>query len=163
MLTNMTIQLYNDSYKNAIIELIVGIQHDEYGIAITADDQPDLSHIPSYYQIDKGNFWVALCGDEVIGTIALLDLGHQCGALRKMFVKAGFRGCEYGIGQQLLDTLLTWADEHHFTDVFLGTTEQFVAAHRFYGKNHFSLIDKQILPETFPLFAIDSRFYHRTI
>ncbi|MGO7422080.1 GNAT family N-acetyltransferase, partial [Rhizobium ruizarguesonis] len=42
---------------------------------------------------------------------------------------------------------------------FLGTTDKFVAAHRFYEKNGFTEIAKSALPRTFPLMAVDSKFY----
>ncbi len=45
------------------------------------------------------------------------------------------------------------------TKIFLGTTAEFLAAHRFYEKNGFSLIDANDLPERFPRMAVDTRFY----
>jgi N-acetylglutamate synthase-like GNAT family acetyltransferase len=55
---------------------------------------------------------------------------------------------------------LAWATLKDLKDIFLGTTSKFLAAHRFYEKNGFSEIDKQTLPATFPIMAIDSKFYH---
>lgn len=43
--------------------------------------------------------------------------------------------------------------------MWLGTTERFLAAHRFYEKNGFVLVDRSALPASFPLMAVDSRFY----
>ena len=47
---------------------------------------------PGFYRRGNGNFWVALADGEVVGTLALLDLGEGQGALRKMFVQAPHRG-----------------------------------------------------------------------
>ncbi|MGZ8552388.1 MAG: GNAT family N-acetyltransferase, partial [Chitinophagaceae bacterium] len=84
----ITIQVdtYSDSYKQPIIDLILDIQRNEFGVAITLEDQPDLENIPSFYQKNDGNFWVAVVENTVAGTIALLDIGNARGALRKMFV-----------------------------------------------------------------------------
>lgn len=41
----------------------------------------------------------------------------------------------------------------------LGTTEAFVAAHRFYKRNGFAIIAKADLPPAFPLMPLDTRFY----
>lgn len=95
----------------------------------------------------------------VVGTIAFLDIGNSQGALRKMFVNALYRGKEYGIGQALLDTLLQWAKEKKYTEIMLGTTEKFLAAHRFYEKNGFKEISIRNLAETFPVMKVDVKFY----
>ena len=56
------------------MNVILTIQQSEFGIPITLEAQPDLLDIPSFYQKDNGNFWIALDGQEVIGTIALIAI-----------------------------------------------------------------------------------------
>jgi N-acetylglutamate synthase-like GNAT family acetyltransferase len=143
--------------------LIVGIQRDEFQIPITVEDQPDLQEIPAFYQQGVGNFWVAISEGEVVGTVALLDLGHHQGALRKMFVHASYRGPQHGVSARLLDTLLEWSRARGVRDVYLGTTEKFLAAHRFYERNGFQQIAANELPPSFPKMAVDSRFYRRAL
>jgi len=156
---NIEVYTYLDSYKQQIIDLILDIQRNEFGVPITLEAQPDLKSIPSFYQKDNGNFWVAIIENKIVGTIALLDIGNSRGALRKMFVHKDFRGKEYGIGQALLNTLLEWARQNNFKEILLGTTEKFIAAQRFYEKNGFSEIDKQLLPKEFPVMEVDVKFY----
>ena len=143
--------------------LIVGIQRDEFQIPITLEDQPDLQDIPIFYQQGAGNFWVAISDGEVIGTVALLDIGNYQGALRKMFVHASYRGSQHGVSVRLLNTLLEWSRVRGVKDVYLGTTEKFLAAHRFYERNGFQQIAANELPPSFPKMAMDSRFYRRTL
>ncbi len=50
---------FSIKYQADILNLIVNIQQNEFGIDITAADQPDLCDIKDFYQKDKGNFWVA--------------------------------------------------------------------------------------------------------
>lgn len=153
------IQPYDPLYRNDIIRLIVDIQHNEFGIAITAEDQPDLAAIHEYYQRDRGNFWVALFKARVIGTISLLDIGNDQAALRKMFVAYEFRGEKFNVARKLLGTLLTWSSEAGLQEIFLGTTSHFKAAHRFYEKSGFKELTKEELPTNFPIMKVDTRFY----
>ncbi len=155
----IVVREYEDTCKDEIIDLILEIQQKEFGIAVTKEDQPDLNAVGDFYRTGDGNFWVALCDGRVVGTIALKDIGHRQAALRKMFVKAGFRGGQYGTARLLLERLLEWARERGVTDIFLGTTDRFTAAHRFYEKNGFVRIPMDGLPENFPVMKIDTVFY----
>ena len=146
----MEIVPFEPRFEQSVVELIVGIQRGEFGVAITAEQQPDLRRIPEYYQTGSGNFWVALSAAQVVGTIALLDIGNGQAALRKMFVDAKHRGAQAGAARRLLDALLRWANERGLREIFLGTTSQFVAAHRFYEKNGFTELRRQSLPAAFP-------------
>ncbi len=142
-----------------MVELITSIQQREFGVAITVEEQPDLLNIKTFYQAGKGNFWVALSDSRVVGTVALLDLKNGLGALRKMFVEPDYRGNETGIAILLLDTLFEWARANHYQEIYLGTTPKFLAAHRFYEKNGFLLVEQDDLPEAFPVMKVDTRFY----
>ncbi|MDA3789111.1 MAG: GNAT family N-acetyltransferase [Desulfobacula sp.] len=155
----ITIQLFRKEYEQELIDFIVGIQRNEFGIPITASDQPDLIDIPSFYQSKFGNFWIATCENRIVGTIALLDIGCNMAALRKMFVDALFRGDGTKTAKKLLRTLISWSENHGIKEIFLGTTQKFLAAHKFYEKNGFMKIPKSELPDTFPIMKVDSKFY----
>lgn len=157
------VKIFENNFKQDVADLILDIQKNEFEIPITLSGQPDLNNISGFYQINNGNFWIATVDNVVVGTIALLDIGGNRGALRKMFVKAAYRGKNYGIGQKLLDTLLEWARDKAFNEVLLGTTEKFIAAQRFYEKNGFTEIIKETLPPEFPIMSVDVKFYKRII
>jgi len=146
-------------YEEQVVDLILSVQRNEFGIDITAEQQPDLREIPAYYQTGRGNFWVALASGKVVGTISLIDIGNRQAALRKMFVHLEHRGSTTGTAKRLLEVLLTWAGSQGVREIFLGTTPRFHAAHRFYEKNGFSRIGKNELPEAFPIMKVDTRFY----
>ena len=162
-MAEVTIRPFENGDAAGVTNLIVGIQRGEYGIAITADDQPDLASIPHFYQTGAGNFWVAVVDDEVVGTLGLRDMGDGDVALRKMFVAPKFRGEPHRVAHRLLSAALDWAAEQNSRNIFLGTTSRFLAAHRFYEKNGFELVARETLPETFPLMAVDTRFYRRSL
>ena len=153
---------YEAKYKDDLIAMILSIQQKEFGIKITREDQPDLEEISRYYQQGKGNFWVAVHEESVIGTIGLIDIGNQQAALRKMFVKSAFRGPEHGVAQALLQELMGWSAAHGVQTVYLGTTDKFKAAHRFYEKNGFVRIEKEGLPTEFSVMKVDTVFYRAT-
>ncbi|MGA0600512.1 GNAT family N-acetyltransferase [Caulobacter sp. KR2-114] len=142
-----------------VVNVIVPIQRDEYGIAITAEDQPDLAQIPDFYQTGAGGFWVARDGDQLVGTIGLKDIGGGNAALRKMFVLASHRGREHGVAARLLAALLDHARAQGLIGVWLGTTDKFLAAHRFYEKHGFREVAKAELPPGFLFMPVDTKFY----
>ena len=154
---------YSEVYHSGVVDVILPIQQTEFNIPITLDGQPDLLDIPGYYRQGKGNFWVALNDSEVIGTIALIDIGNNQGALRKMFVKSAYRVAVDGVAYKLLQILLDWCQHNRFSAVFLGTTPKFLAAHRFYEKNAFIEIKKSELPPSFPIMSVDTKFYKYSI
>ena len=153
------IKEYADDNQEDLIRMILAIQQQEYAIPITREAQPDLANIPGFYQQGNGNFWVALNGAEVVGTIGLIDIGNQQVALRKMFVKASFRGAEFGVAKKLLDQVFDWVRKQNVKTVYLGTTDKFLAAHRFYDKNGFVRIAREELPPNFPVMQVDTVFY----
>lgn len=155
----MHIEPFGKAHEDGIVELIVDIQRNEFGLDISADDQPDLRNIPDFYQRGMGNFWVALAEGKVVGTIALLDIGDRTVALRKMFVAAPWRGGTFNVSGSLLQTALGWARAKDVRDVYLGTTDRFLAAHRFYEKKGFAGVPKASLPPSFPVMSVDSKFY----
>lgn len=158
---NTVIKPVHNNQTEAIIDLIVTIQRVEFNIPITIDDQPDLFDIEKNYHATGGNFWGAFLGKELVGTIALIDMGHNAGTIRKMFIKDGHRGT--GLAQQLLDTLVSYSRQKNITDLYLGTSAVLKAAHRFYEKNGFILTDINEFPSYFPRMAVDTMFYQLTI
>jgi len=151
------------AHADGVVALILPIQQSEFGIPITLDEQPDLRDVPGFYQRGSGGFWVALDGADVVGTIAMLDIGNRQGALRKMFVRASHRGAELGVAARLLATLVAWCETHGTRELYLGTTAPMRAAHRFYEKHGFQEIARGALPERFPVMAVDTKFYQRAL
>lgn len=159
----ITINAYEAYHKDGVRDLILPIQREEFGIDISYDDQPDLHDIQAFYQKGNGGFWVALDGDAVIGSIALIDIGGGGVALRKMFVAQAYRGRVHNVAQRLLKHGVSHARTRGVKNIYLGTTAAFLAAHRFYEKNGFDLVDARDLPESFPRMAVDTRFYRTAL
>lgn len=153
------IREYTGEKTDDIIDMILDIQVNEYNLPINRESQPDLLSIMDYYQEGNGNFWIAEHDSRVAGTVALKDIGDSFAALRKMFVKKDYRGRGWNISRLLLETVFHWGRERKIKKIFLGTTDKFIAAHRFYEKNGFIEIHRDELPDSFPVMKVDSRFY----
>jgi GNAT superfamily N-acetyltransferase len=160
---NVRIEQFKSEYQKDVGNLIISIQRDEFGVPITLDDQPDLKTIETFYQKGNGNFWVAFAGDKIVGTIALIDIGHGEVALRKMFVLKGFRGKPFRTGQLLMNKAFQWIEERKVEAVILGTLEKFVAAQQFYRRNGFVEVAKKDLPNYFPRMPMDTMFFKKEI
>ena len=154
---------YQPKDEAGVVALILPIQQGEFGIPITAADQPDLRSIPTFYQSGLGGFWVAELNGAIVGAVGLKDIGDRQGARRKMFVAVDARGRELGVAAGLLNALLEHARASDMCNIFLGTTEAFLAAHRFYEKNGFAEIAQCALPASFPVMGVDRKFYRLTL
>ena len=150
---------YRDAAGPEVIDLILNIQRGEFGLPITAADQPDLADIPGFYQQGDGNFWLARRGGVLAGTVALKDIGDDLCALRKMFVAREHRGAASGVAAALLAAALDWARGRGVRALYLGTTDRFLAAHRFYAKHGFDRVSREELPPAFPVMAVDTVFF----
>lgn len=159
----MEIVVYRKEYEQEVISLILNIQQNEFGVPVTIADQPDLLDVQNFYCKDKGNFWIALEDEKLIGTIALIDIGNSQSALRKMFVQKDYRGKDKGTGQQLLDYVIAWCKEKAIDEIYLGTFDKLQAAQRFYLKNGFVEVAKKSLPVNFPLMQVDNMFFRLRI
>jgi N-acetylglutamate synthase-like GNAT family acetyltransferase len=161
--SDVVIERYAGQSADEIFDLILPIQQAEFGLPVSRESQPDIDDIPAFYQRGAGDFWIARHHGQIVGTIALKDIGDRTVALRKMFVRADVRGRERGIAQLLLEAALASAVRNTVSVILLGTTAFFHAAHRFYEKNGFVEIARQDLPAAFPIMAVDTKFYRRRL
>jgi N-acetylglutamate synthase-like GNAT family acetyltransferase len=159
----LTIRPYEDGDLQAVSDLIINIQKSEFSITVSHVSQLSLDDVNDYYSKGYSNFWVAVSSDRIVGTIALLDITDRAAALQKMFVAVDYRGSISGVANKLLTHLLYEAQTRGVRDIYLGTAATLDAAHRFYEKHGFVRYSKTDLPSRFPIMAIDSRFYHKSI
>lgn len=154
----LRVEPFQKQQEEAVITLITAIQQNEYGLAITAADQPDLRLIDASYRANGGEFWVALDEQrQVVGTIGVVFLANQQAVIKKLFVVKTAR--QQKVGQTLLAKLLDYCQKQTIQAVWLGTTAQFKAAHAFYAKQGFKQVETRSLPHDFPRMAVDSLFF----
>lgn len=154
--------VYN-AYQQQILALVLPIQQIEFNVPVTLEGQPDLLDVNKYYHQTGGGFWGAELDGELIGTIALISIGHRSGAIRKMFVKKECRGSQQGVARRLLETLITYCIEQGLIDLYLGTVDILKAAHRFYEKNGFIRVKSEEMPAYFPRMMGENVYYHLSL
>jgi ribosomal protein S18 acetylase RimI-like enzyme len=85
-----------------------------------------------------GEFLVALDGDTLIGMGAFLPTSTECVAIKRMRVEPSRQ--RQGVGQEVLLALESAARLRGFSEAALETTEQQVAAQRFYEANGYRFL-----------------------
>lgn len=155
---NIRITQYQPQHHRSVVDIITSIQQEEFGLPIRYEDQPDLINIPKFFDL----FLVALHNNTPVGTIGGKIL-EDFAIIRKMFVVKDFRGKDFGIAQKLLDTLEYEMESREIKQIYLGTTELFKSAHKFYERNNYIEILQENLPSAFPIMKIDTKFYFKKI
>ena len=135
-MTDQAIVEYLPQYQWPVIHLIGRGLRDEQVIPESDEpiDDEDLYHIDQIYT-SRSRFWVYLAGEQVIGTVAVLEMTPMTAQLKCMFVLAAHHG--QGVGQRLLDHALAFARAYDYAEIALTTHPRMKRAHRFYERNGF--------------------------
>ncbi|MCB0463906.1 MAG: GNAT family N-acetyltransferase [Flavobacteriaceae bacterium] len=151
----VTIKLFKQDYQEAIDDMLMQISL-EFESTIFNNNNAVGNSILSKY-------WVAFYDKELAGTIAILNLDDDTSILKNMFVKKKFRGKTFDISYNLLQTAISSCRSENISNLYLGTMEQFIAAHKFYEKNGFQKIEEHELPSGFVYNPIDTVFYKKSV
>lgn len=155
---------YSPDYQVGIDEMMSGIEK-EFSIPVTS---PQSMRINEVYQLDDQKFWLALHDQKVVGTIGLSLFSSGKAVLKRMMVDKDYRGkVPIAIGNNtatlLLDTALHWAKMQGYTEIYLGTMDQFLAAQKFYSNKGFQKITQAELPHDYNPNPIDTLYYRKTL
>jgi GNAT superfamily N-acetyltransferase len=118
-----------DGFRSLVAETL-----REFGF----EPDPELDHDLDDPGATYTALWVAVDGDEVVGSVALRDLGDGAVQLKRMYLRPDRRG--HGLGKQLLALALDWARANGMRFVRLDTSERMVAAQRLYEANGFERV-----------------------
>lgn len=143
----ISIRDFRRSDAKAAVDLVLGIQNDEFELNLTICDQKDLEDIEAYYCKSDGAFFVAETPDDgIIGTIGLLRLREDIGVMKKFFVAAPYRGGRSGVAKALYDRFLGFARSAGVRQIVLDTPSAATRSHGFYRAAGFVQIDRSQLP-----------------
>ena len=78
----------------------------------------------------RGEVWVADCGDNVVGSIAVVETSAAVGQLRWFLLEPAFRGL--GLGKALMNTALEYSRDRGHERIFLWTVNELRAARHLY-------------------------------
>jgi putative acetyltransferase len=106
----------------------------EFGFEPDPELDRDLDDPAATYAV----LWVAVDEDEVVGSVALRDLGGGTVELKRMYLRPDQRG--RGVGKELLALALAWARASEMRVVRLDTSERMVAAQRLYEAHGFARV-----------------------
>jgi ribosomal protein S18 acetylase RimI-like enzyme len=106
----------------------------EYYAAACVVVREERGEFQEQYFGDGAGVWLAAEQGRVVGCIALRKLhGHPgCGEIKRLYVQPVHRG--HGIAEQLLSALESYAKEFNYRYLFLDTTDEMIAAQRFYER-----------------------------
>jgi len=110
-----------DGFRSLVTETL-----REFGFEPDPELDGDLDDPAATY----GAPWGAVDDDDVVGSVALRDLGGGTVELKRMYLRPGQRG--RGLGRNLLMLALEWAHANDIRVVRLDTSERMVAAQRLY-------------------------------
>jgi ribosomal protein S18 acetylase RimI-like enzyme len=121
----------------ATVEAIFGEYYVENDVSIR--DTPEQLR---RYLRDGSGVWLAACGEEMAGCVALRPLPAQAGAceVKRLYVKAAFRG--RGIADALMDALEAYARTCGYETVYLDTKSRLQAAFRFYARRGYEACER---------------------
>jgi GNAT superfamily N-acetyltransferase len=143
-----------------IEHLVLGIQRDEFGLALTADNQPDLKDVAGFFAHAKSGFWVAQAMDDgaLIGCIGLEALSDDVAVMRKFMVHRDWRGAGFGVATALHERFVAHAQAKGFSQIALSTVASTAAAQRFYARNGYRSIALTDMPDGFVPGVLDVVF-----
>jgi putative acetyltransferase len=111
--------------------LLVAETLREFGFELDPHFDGDLDDPAATYAA----LWVAVDASDVVGSVALRDLGDGALELKRMYLRPDQRG--RGLGKQLLALALEWARGYGARSVRLDTSEHMIAAQRLYEAHGF--------------------------
>lgn len=151
-----------EAQDNQAVEQIIKSTMTEFGASgpgFSIND-PEVSSMSLFYSKPRHAYFVITDGQRIYGGAGVAPLaGHEGSIceLRKMYFLPELRSL--GVGQRLMETCLTEAEELGFSECYLETLKSMTGAERLYVKNGF-------LPLSAPLgntghFSCDSFFLKR--
>ncbi|MBT3996499.1 MAG: GNAT family N-acetyltransferase [Chloroflexi bacterium] len=87
----------------------------------------------------KSGFWLAISGDEIVGTVAVAPSADRLDVAEVFRVSVDGRFRRQGIAGLLMDTAESWSIQNDYTGIMLQTTEYLAAAHRLYESRGYEL------------------------
>ncbi|MDA0997524.1 MAG: GNAT family N-acetyltransferase [Proteobacteria bacterium] len=134
-IADVVVRPAEDEDANAVIQLIDDVYREYAGCVLLVDEEePTLRRPKTAYAELGGRFWVAECGGQICGTVALTPTDAPGVArLNKLYVAAGARG--RGVGRALCELVERSAKADARADMLmLYTDSRFLAAHRLYER-----------------------------
>lgn len=130
---------YKKEYKEKVIDFWLKICVEEFGFKEWEKNIRNMDN--DTYKERGGNFWIAIEGDTIIGTISIQNIGNKEAIVKSMYVLKEYRN--QGIASKLMEIVLKFAKQNKYKKIILDTYKKMETAIKFYEKVGFT-IEKQI-------------------
>jgi len=121
-----------DADADGLIALVEKCYSEYEGCILDVDaEEPQLRAIAAHYAEKNGEFWVALKGDDIVGSIGYSPVDDH-GELKHLYVNSSIR--RQGIATTLCDFVENAAAKRKFSMVTLWTDTRFTMAHSLYER-----------------------------
>jgi putative acetyltransferase len=115
----------------------------EYSDAIGTDLEyqgfsAELASLPAPYSPPAGALFIAQSGGQVAGCVALRPLDAGVGEMKRLYVRAEYRGA--GVGKALIEAVIRAARAAGYRELRLDTLPSMASAQSLYGKLGFNEI-----------------------
>jgi N-acetylglutamate synthase-like GNAT family acetyltransferase len=165
MTQSFLIRGFRPADQRAVEALVLAIQRDEFDLALTAENQPDLKDVSDYFSNAGSAFWIAedRQSKQIIGCIGLEALPDQIAVMRKFMVHPAWRGKAAGVASALNKAFERHAQHSGAAMIFLSTVEATKAAQRFYENAGYTSLTRDQFPPACVPGILDSVFYGKKV
>ena len=133
----ITLTQYTEKYAKEVYDFVYNTMSEELDVNNSILDMitEDLKDIQKNYLDKNGCFWLALNDetDEVIGTIAIVEIKKGISQLKRFYVKKEYR--HQKIGYKLYNLAEQYAIVQCFKEIYLVSGKELASAHKFYERN----------------------------
>jgi putative acetyltransferase len=120
-----------------VAALIARVFAEYDGCVFEPAEFSELERPASHYSARGGGLWVAVRGDDIVGSIALfLNRAPDVFELGKVYVDAALRGS--GLATRLLDLAIAEIRRRGGREIILFSDTRFARGHAFYEKHGFA-------------------------
>lgn len=160
----MKVRRFQSADQDAVTHLVLTIQQHEFGLSLTAENQPDLADIAAFFSAPGSAFWVAADDENaIVGCIGLEALDVDTAVMRKFMVAQSWRGAERGVSAALLAAFEADARSAGFAQIILSTVSATIAAQKFYERAGYCRVAKSELPDGYKPGVLDSEFFAKPV
>jgi len=132
-MSEIVIRSARDEDAQGLISLIANAFAEYPGCILDVDvDMPELRRPATAIKTEKGRWWVAELGGDVVGSVAVTPMEERLIELKKLYVSPVAR--RRGLGAHLVALAESEAKSRKAMTLFLWTDTRFEDAHRLYER-----------------------------
>ena len=133
--TSIEIRKFKKEDAAVVKRIINEVMHSRYADVLGAFPSDDLENISNYYSKAGEAFFVAVSGEQILGSIGVKREDDRTALVRRIFVVPDVR--KRNVGRSLLQTAIEFCREVGYSEVVFKTTSKMDDAIKLFEKNGF--------------------------